>query len=36
MIEISNRLLEDILRKADMDLEMALNKSTKKCHFRIL
>lgn len=36
MIEISNRLLEDILRKADMDLEMALNRSTKKCHFRIL
>ena len=36
MIEISNRLLEDILRKADMDWEMALNRSTGNLNGRVI
>lgn len=36
MVEISNRLLEDILRKADTDWEMALNKSTGNLNGRVV
>lgn len=36
MIEISNRLLEDILHKADMDWEMALNRSTGNLNGRVI
>lgn len=36
MIEIRNRLLEDILRKADMDWEMAFNRSTGNLNGRVI
>ena len=36
MIEISNKLLEDILQKADMDWEMALNRSTGNLNGRVI
>ena len=36
MVEISNRLLEEILQKADTDWEMALNRSTGNLNGRVI